>query len=288
MTKLPSVAQVYGLPTAPGQIVTLRSTVRTADGIALTPIDLFDLGAGGLRLVDDDPLHQVARVEDAGTYGAACAAAHVPSPCLAPKIDALAHTHLLTPEELARTLVGEVEIDAVVVHPTIVAPSPLEVDAIPWPVVACGGVLAAIAIAVGVRAFVRGRPLAHVLGAARAARKATRKDATLADVRSKIDDLVLYARLADRVRRDCAARHARIDRDALAAGLPAEREEAGRLERDLARAKGDLSRVASALRLVTMQAREGRARATTPDPVAELTAELAMRDEAFAELHASE
>ena len=287
MTKLPSVAQVYELPLAPGQVVTLRSTVRTIDGTALGPSDLFDFGVGGLRLVDDDGAN-LARVEATGGEASACAAAHVPAPCLAPKIAALAHARLLTPSELAATLSGELEIDtAAVPHPVqLEEPLDLTTAPVPWPVAA--GACVAVALVIGLvgRALIRRRPLAAVLRAARAARAATRRDATLADVRGRVDDLVLYARVIDRVRRDCEERRAKIDRDALAAGLAAEREEAARLDQDLARAKEDLARVASALRLVAMQAREGRVRDLAPDPVEELTAELALRDEAFAEMRA--
>jgi hypothetical protein len=283
MTKLPSVAHVYELPLAPGQVVTLRSTVRAIDGVALGPSDLFDFGVGGLRLVDDDGA-QTARVEATGVEGSACVAAHVATPCLAPKIASLAHARLLTPNELVATLSGELEIDsAAVAHPAAVPLEEVERPSIPLPlpVAALVGVAIALAVALAARTFFRRRPLAAVLRAARAARIATRKDATLADVRGRVDDLVLHARVIDRVRRDCEERRARIDRDALAAGLPAEREEATRLDQDLARAKEDLARVASALRLVAMQAREGRVRDLAPDPVEELTAELALRDEAL-------
>jgi hypothetical protein len=287
MTKLPSVAYVYELPLALRQVVTLRSTVHAIDGVPLGPSDLFDFGAGGLRLVDDD-LAATVRVEATGAEGSACVAARVATPCLAPKIDALAHAKLLTPSELAGTLSGGVEVDATALPHPVEAVDAAEVGStpLPLPIAAAAGVAIALAVVVVGRAILRRRPLAAVLRAARAARNATRRDATLADVRRRVDDLVLHARVVDRVRRDCEERRARIDRDALAAGLPAEREEAARLEQDLARSKEDLARVASALRLVAMQAREGRVRDFTPDPVEELTAELALRDEALAEMRA--
>ncbi len=303
MAKLPSVAQVCELGLAPAETITLKGALRTLDGATLGPAELFDFGAGGLRLTGDDAAEHAVRLEASGLPAPACEAAHVRAPCLAPKLTSLARAHLLTPQELASTLTGDLEIDRSALGPPAPeadAPAPYAgvsawgrlgaaLDDGGRPLAPYGAALAvtlALAVALGLcaRAIARRRPLFAVLHAARAARRAARKDATLAEAHAKIGDLVLHARTLDRVRRDCAARRRAIDPRALAAGLAAEREEAARLGEDLARATADLARVASALRLVAMQAREGRGAAPASDPVAELTRELVMRDEALAEL----
>src|SRR5579871_1284963 len=82
---------------------------------------LFDLEAGGLRVAVQHPETHEYVLASTGTAGAACAAAGAPSPCLVPRLAALAHERLRTQAELAGTLSGGVELEGVVAAP----PAPL-------------------------------------------------------------------------------------------------------------------------------------------------------------------
>ncbi len=89
-----------------GQVAT------TVDGRSFDALDLFDFAAGGLRVVDEDGKGHAYVLAGTGQEGTGCSAAFVPSPCLVPRLAALAHERLRTAQELAATLSGGMDLEA--------------------------------------------------------------------------------------------------------------------------------------------------------------------------------
>lgn len=309
--------RVTALVLEPGAQVVVRGLVSTSldgssfdvamqtDGLspgAMRAGGLFDLAAGGLRLVQQrvDRHEYVLAAE--GAPGPTCAAAGVQSPCLVPRLAELAHERLETSAELARTLSGRVELEGVAALPeALVAP---QVASALSGVAVAAALLAAAAVAL---ATIRRRArsaLGRVRAAAREALRATRHDPTLERVRLQVRAMLARAIQLDAARQACADRLARSDRTSLErrreavarstspeavealAWLTAERAEAARLRSDLASSSLGLERIESALRVISMRARKGRgtpARMARADPVDGAALELALRDEAMVE-----
>ncbi len=271
---LPSLLVVTALAIAPGGSATLNGAMETThDGMRLPPLAMFDLEAGGLRVVEND--HGNVRVVATGTPGPACAAAGVSSPCLVPRVVEHAHARLLSVDEFRGTLNGGYEVTTFA-PPKVPERAPMMIA---WTLFALA-VLAAVRVAV---ARSRETPLGRVDSAARAARRATASDATLGAVRSEIDRLVEHARDVDRVRRDCEAALARVRRTS-GERLAVEREEEAKLEADLRRARARLTEIAAALRLVPLRVREARDVRFGNAPVETILGELNLRDRAIAEV----
>jgi hypothetical protein len=279
-----------------------------ADGLspgAMRAGGLFDLAAGGLRIVQQSVDHHEYTLAPTGAPGPACAAAGLGSPCLVPRLAVLAHERLKTAAELASTLSGGVQLEGVLAPPApLVAP--------PVASALSGGALAAtLAVLAWVALIVRRRRAQSALGrvraAAREAIEATRRDPTLERLRSQVHAMLARAEQLDHARRACAARLARIDlsglerrREAMArstapeaaealAWLTTECAEAERLRSDLASSLVGLERIESAMRVVSLRARQGRgmrARITTGDPVDGAALELVLREEALIEADA--
>jgi hypothetical protein len=292
--------RVTSLALDPGAEVVVQGLVTTSlDGSSFDAVTLFDLPGGGLRVVEQHG-HEYGLVSN-GQPGTACAAAGVGSPCLAPRMAALAHERLRTQGELASTLHGGIELERVLAPPPPATPDVTGA-------VAAGGVVVLLALALGLAiAWLRGRArsaLGRVHAAARDALRATRGDTTLDRVRAEVLRMVARARELDAARRACTKRLSRIDRTALdrkrdayarssspgaadtLAWLTAERAEAERLESDLSSSVLGLQRLESALRVVTLRAREHRgtrARIASRDPAEAAAVELQLREEARAE-----
>jgi hypothetical protein len=257
---------------------------------------LFDPRSGGLRVVEQDPATHVYRLAPAGSVGPACEAAGVPSPCLVPRIEELAHERLVTVEAFGATLGGRIEAE--VLSPPVV--SPATESAFAW--LAAGvGLLGAAALAHRVRRARRASAMGQVRAAAADARRALRGDATLARARAQIEPLLARAEELDRAGRACAARLSRLEPARLAsrraawaastspdapvalAALDAEAAEADQVAADLASAVAGLERIASSLRALVLRARAERGtRAVVAghDPVEAMRGELALRDDA--------
>jgi hypothetical protein len=138
-----------------------------------------------------------------------------------------------------------------------------------------------------------------VCAAAAQARRAITGDRTLAPAHAQIAELVARAAELERCRRGAAGRLDRIDRLELAAKraawsrstapgaadtmalLAAEEAEADRLAADQAASVAGLERIAAALRIVPLRARDAGPRRTGADPVDALLGELAARDAAL-------
>jgi hypothetical protein len=280
--------------------------VMQADGLspgAMRTGGLFDLDAGGLRLVQQRADRHEYTLASTGSPGAACAAAGIGSPCLVPRLAVLAHERLKTTSELAQTLTGSVQLEGVIAPPVpLVAPETVSA-------LSSVGLMAALTAAAWATVFVRrrkaGTPLGRVQAAAKEAVRATHGDPTLERVRSQVKVMLGRAEQLDRIRRACEKRLAKIDRPALErrreamarstspdaaealAWLTTECAEGERLQSDLTSSIVGLERIESALRVVAMRAREGRgtrARVATNDPVDAAAQELALRDEALAEV----
>jgi hypothetical protein len=315
-TPLP-LDRVTALALDPGASVVVRGLVTTSvdgsafdvamqwDGLspgASRPGGLFDLAAGGLRVAEQHPETHEYVLASTGSVGTACAAAGAPSPCLVPRLSALAHERLRTQAELATTLHGGVELEGVVASAARpVAP----------PIVAMATIVALAALVAGVATLTlawwrrRARSaLGRVRAAAREALRAVRGDTTLDRVGAEVRAMLGRALELDRARRACAVRLGRIDRAALdrkreafaRSGAPeavealmwlaAEQAEADRLASDLSSSVAGLQRIESALRVVTLRVREHRgtrARVARHDPVDAAAAELHLREEAAAE-----
>ena len=112
---------------------------------------LFDPEAGGLRVIGQDPAAHVYRLAPTGAPGLGCVEAGVPSPCLVPRLAALAHERLVTVAELGASLGGSVAAE--------VMPAPLlsteEGRNLGW--------------AAGLAALLAGLTLVHLLGRRRRA-----------------------------------------------------------------------------------------------------------------------
>jgi hypothetical protein len=310
-----SLDRVTALALDPGGSVVVRGLTTTAvDGSSFDAAmqwdalaagtsrgeGLFDLAAGGLRIVQQHPERHEYVLASSGGSGPACVAAGAPSPCLVPRLATLAHERLRTQGELAATLTGGVEIEGVIAPPPLMPRTVAKLEA--------AGTLLATLIAVGLAlAWMRRRGrtlLGRVHRAAREALRATRGDPTLDTIRTQVRVMVARARELDRSRRACARRLRRVDRAALdlkrrvyarsqtpgatdaLAWVAAEHEETLRLERDLASSVLGIERIESALRVVTLRVREDRgtrARVARHDPVDGAAVELRLRDEAMQE-----
>lgn len=271
---LPHLLTITALSLPAGGSAELSGATQTThDGARFDAIAMFDLEAGGLRVLSND--QGVVRVEATGVPSATCAAAGVSSPCLVPRLVEHAHARLLTVDELRASLGGGYEVQT---FAPIVPPSRAP-RVIAWTL----AVLGALAL---LRALVQRRaetPLGRVDAAARAARRATVADPTLGAVRDEIDRLVEHARDVDRIRRDCEASLARTRRTT-GERLAVEREEEAKLESDLRRARARLTEIAAALRLVPLRVREARDVSFGRAPVDVILGELHVRDRAIAEV----
>ncbi len=312
-TPLP-LDRVTSLALDPGAHVVVRGVVTTSvDGSSFDAViqwdglspgasrsgGLFDLESGGLRVVEQHAERHEYVLASSGDVGTACAALGVQSPCLVPRMAALAHERLRTQRELLSTLTGRVELEGVVAAPTpFVAPGMVGKTAVAVVVIACIGLTMLVA------RWLRRRSrtaLGRVRAAARAALRALRGDTSLDRLRGEVRSMLTRARELDDARRACAHRLSRIDRGALdrkrdayarssspeaaetLAWLTAEVAEAERLESDLSSSALGLQRIESALRVVTLRVREDRgtrARIARHDPVDAAAAELHIRDEA--------
>jgi hypothetical protein len=291
-----------------GQVALFGRVTSSLDGSALDGARLFDFAAGGLRIVDGSPASAAYVLSATGGAAPACTAVGVSSPCLVPRLGALAHERLRTSEEFASTLSGSIELEARPAVGSLAGPSGGISEIVSMLTIVGVGVAAAIGVgwvALRLARRLAGTPMGRVRIAARRALRSTRGDATLERARQSIRALVERARQVDALRRSCAAKLARIDRDALdrradawaCASLPgaaaalacvsAERDEAAQLERDHASAGIELERIESALRVVALRARTRREPSTQVDLVDTLVAELDFRDQAIAEVEAS-
>ena len=312
-TPLP-LDRVTALALDPGAQVVVRGLVTTSvdgssfdaamqwDGLspgASRPGGLFDLPSGGLTLVEQHPERHEYVLASTGNAGAACAAAGVQSPCLVPRMAALAHERLRTQGELAATLHGRVELEGVIAPQVpLVAPEVVSTGVLVAVVLFCLGLTLALARWLRRRSHTA---LGRVRAAGRVALRAIRGDTSLDRLRSEVRSMLARARELDVARRACARRLAKIDRptldrkrDAYARSsspeaaetlswLTAEQAEAERLASDLSSSVLGLQRIESALRVVTLRVREERgtrARIARHDPVDAAAAELHLRDEA--------
>lgn len=313
-TPLP-LDRVTALALDPGASVVVRGLTTTAvDGSSFDAAmqwdalaagtsragGVFDLAAGGLRIVEQHPeRHEYVLASDGGS-APACAAAGAPSPCLVPRLATLAHERLRTQGELAATLKGGVELEGVMAPPLVTPRTAATLE--------CAGVLLAAILAAGLAlVWIRRRRrtlLGRVQRAAREALRATRGNPTLDTIRTQVRAMVARARDLDGSRRACARRLRRVDRAALdlkrrvyarsqtpgatdaLAWVAAEHDETLRLERNLASSVLGIERIESALRVVTLRVREDRgtrARVARHDPVDGAAVELRLREEAMEE-----
>jgi hypothetical protein len=306
-----SLDRVTSLALDPGAHVVVQGLVTTSvDGSSFDAVmqwdglspgasrtgGLFDLPAGGLRVVEQHAERHQYVLASTGDPGPGCVAAGVESPCFVPRTAALAHERLRTQGELEATLVGAVAVEGVVLPPV----APAIVSGI-----TAAGMLAVAALTIGlVLAWVRRHSrsaLGRVRAAGRDALRAIRGDTSLDRVRSEVRAMLSRARALDQARIACTRRLSGIDRGALdrkrdayacstapdaaetLRWLSAEQDEAQRLESDLSASVLGLQRIESALRVVTLRVREDRgtrARVARHDPVDAAASELTLRDEA--------
>jgi hypothetical protein len=292
--------RVTSLALEEGAQVEVHGRVVTAvDGQSFDPMGLFDFPAGGLRVVEHDAARSAYGLAATGKTGEGCSKIGAPSPCLVPRLNVLAHERLRTVHELAATLSGGIELEAVPARDPL--PEIVSKLTILGLCIASALVIAWAAVALSRRGT--RTALGRVRIAARQALRATRHDATLEPARNHIRALVDRAIELDAVRRACARKVLRIDRAALArreeacarshvpeaadalACLTAERAEAARLEGEHAASVVALERIESALRIVALRV-GGHGPPSQPDPVDALAAELDLRDRAIAEADA--
>jgi hypothetical protein len=260
---------------------------------------LFDPGAGGLRVVEQDTATHVYRLAPTGAEGRACEEAGLASPCLVPRLATLAHERLITVDAFAATLGGGIESEALA--PPVVSSATESV--LEW-LAAGAGLLGAAALARRIRRARRASAIGQVRAAAAEARRALRGDVTLARAREQIEPLLARGEELERVRRACAARLARLEPAQLAtrrtawagstapdasvalAALDAEAAEADQVAIDLSSAVAGIERIGSSLRALVLHARAERGtRAVVAghDPVAAMHGELALREDATSE-----
>jgi len=263
---------------------------------------LFDPEAGGLRVIEQDSDNHVYRLAADGTVGAACVRAGVPSPCLVPRLQALAFERLVTAAELDASLAGTLGGELL--------PPPLLSSTATRALGTLGGLaglLLAAVLGLSLRRARRATTLGQVYVAAAAARRAIRGDATLAAVHQQIEALLVRAEELESARRACLRRLNAINPAALEAKrtqlaraqtpdaaaalamLATESREADVLALDLASAMAGLERIASALRALPLRTRQHRgtqAVSAGGDPVQALLGELDLRELALLEVGA--
>jgi hypothetical protein len=281
--RLVAIDGATALPLDRGASVQISGVVVTSvDGSSFDVASLFDLGAGGLRIVESRSADHAYVLVPGGAPGAGCAAAGVASPCLVPRLAEIAHARLSTARDFAATLAGGIVVEGWAPAPR--APSVWDRAA---PVAGWG--LAASLSAWVLWVVVQRRaatPLGRVKRAARRARRAAGRDPALAAVRRAIAAMVGRAAELDAAQRACVRR--------LRAVGPApeaeERAEADRIEVHRAACAAGLARIESALRWVALRApahaAAHAAARSTGDPVDVLAAEVALREQAVAEAEA--
>ena len=275
---------------------------------------LYDPAAGGLRVIEQDLEHHRYRLAPSGDQGRACLEAGVASPCLAPRLTALAHQRMVTTDELAASLSGHLEAEMSAPPPA--GPTPADPDGnspsrSTWAAASLAALLGAL---LWRRALRRARldretpgagELAEVRAAARQARRALRGEPTLARARAQIDAVVDRAQALERTRQRCEAGLARLDlarlqarraawtgstapdAPAALASLDGEAREAAQLGADRAAAIAGLERIASSLRTLALRTRDDRGVrgvAVADDPVDALFGELDLRQDAAGEV----
>jgi hypothetical protein len=299
----------------PGEVVTIHGSARTSfDGAVFDatttttdtgtrPGGLYHVDGVGLRIVEQHVDTHDVKLVATGEAAPTCSAAGLSSPCLVPRTKELAHERLLTEGELAKTLTGSIEV-------TIPTPPPPPIVSSSTSHAFLGALGASLVVAAAIVAWrwrneKKRTPLAQVHAAAAEARARTAGDPTLASIRAEIDGLVHRAQGLDAARIACAKRLARIDRGAIARKraawaassspgareasqwMAAEEAEGEKLARDHASTIAGLEQVATALRVVALQAREERGMRvveTTRAALDNVAAELTMREDALAEV----
>ncbi|MFH0902611.1 MAG: hypothetical protein V2A73_18430 [Pseudomonadota bacterium] len=280
----------------PGDELILEGSVYCShDGSRFLPADWYNLAAGGLRLVareGDRARIVVERADDE-----ACSIARRPSPCLVPRVIDLALARLLSVGELRAKSVGGFHALVPLPKQSTANPPPsvsggpvLGKDALGWPVLRAITAIGASATVALLLLLVRARqrqPLARVLLAARVARRTVGRDPTLCELTSLVDTLVDQAHQIDNARRQCAARRKCLVRTCTFPGDCAdewaqrETAEHARLLADQTVGMAELERIATALRVIVLQARRSSPVAT--QILAKVNAELELRDQGLAE-----
>ncbi len=312
-TWLAPIDRIAAVDVPPGGHLTLRGSVTTSvdgstfdgamqwDGLspgAAREPGLFDLEAGGLHVVERHPERHEYAVVASGAPAPVCARVGAQA-CLVPRLAALAHERLRTVGELGPTLSGGVAVEGP--HPPTLGSVAADVGV--RAVAFVGGALVVAALGAVLLALHRRSrsAFARTRRAARQALSATRGDPSLAHLHAQIGELTARALLLESSRRKHARHLRRLDRVAIQARVDAraragdagtdvlqwlgrELEEAGRLEREHAACVAGLERIESALRVVSLKARDrhdlGGRRA---DPVDAVGLELELRDAALAE-----
>jgi hypothetical protein len=171
-------------PTAPG-------------GDSVDAKGMFDLGLGGFHLVSRDPASHEVHVRATGDEAPGCTAAGVAAPCLVIRAPVAARARMLTSDEFARTLKGEIGME-------VVAPTIVQTAAPVFPFLGIGaGVVAAILVGfVALRARKRrmSSPTGQLLALARRVRsKLGGADVVLAAPLERAVDTAMRALEAGRV-----------------------------------------------------------------------------------------
>jgi hypothetical protein len=307
--------RITPLDVPPGGRVTVRGAAMTSidgsvfdaamqwDGLAAGATrgpGLFDLAAGGLRVVEEHPERHAYALAAAGPPSPACAAVGA-STCLVPRLDALGYERLHTAGELGQTLSGNVVVEGPVPASLGRVAADVGIRAAAFVV----GALAVAALGAIVLALLRRSrsPFRRTRSAAKAALAATQGDPSLAPLHAQIRDLVERAQHLETTRRDLARSLRRVDRAGIDARIAAcmgsrrdgagvlpwllrERDEAERIEREHASCLAGLERIESALRVVALQAAARREASSEPrrsDPVDAVALELELRAAAMAE-----
>jgi hypothetical protein len=219
---------------APGGEAVIRGSARSShdgtvfdaltarpggDGVAgegsPVPGGLFDVDAGGWRVVGRDLRAHAYRLAATGQPGSACVEAGVPSPCLPLRLLPLAQTRLLAVSDFARTMSGELTLE-------VIDPAELPLRAPPF--LARHGVsLAAAAVALTLGALALARWRRHAASpagqlrrtAARVKRRLAHADPVHRALAPSIDGLLAHATELTALRDRLAARVAASDRPAL-------------------------------------------------------------------------
>jgi len=255
----------------------------------------LDFAAGGLRVVGEDAKTQAVEVVPNGT-GSACVAAGVASPCLVPRVDAIAHDRLLSRSELLGTVSGTFSVSAVP-KPTVIPPL------MPRLMRAAAGVASILALYAGLRAWraSASSAIGRVRRLARRARAVVSSDPTMAPLASRIDAMCERAERLAATRDKCVARLGKIDlrglerrravyaldvgsdAKAVLSWIDAERREADMLAHDIKACDAALEQIASAIAVIEHRS-HGERRVAAGDLLDEVGSELRARDAAIAEV----